>query len=99
VALRDVASYGIVVARADGRVDSFQEKPDPFEALSCMASTGIYLVEPGVHGPHPDQPPFDIGGELFPALARQGLPFFNQCLDFEWLDIGRVADYCASFSA
>jgi mannose-1-phosphate guanylyltransferase len=93
VALQDVSSYGVVVARADGRVVSFQEKPVPAQALSRMASTGIYLVEPGVLNHVPTDRPYDIGSELFPALVRQGLPFFNQCLDFEWLDIGRVADY------
>lgn len=93
VAPQDVASYGIVVARADGRVASFQEKPAPQDALSRMASTGIYLVEPGVLAHIPADRPVDIGSELFPTLVRQGLPFYNQCLDFEWLDIGRVADY------
>jgi mannose-1-phosphate guanylyltransferase len=93
VAQQDVSNYGIVVARADGRVASFQEKPTPREALSRMASTGIYLVEPDVLAHIPAGRPFDIGSELFPALVQQGLPFFNQCLDFEWLDIGRVADY------
>jgi mannose-1-phosphate guanylyltransferase len=93
VALQDVGSYGVVVSRPDGRVASFQEKPAPDQALSRQASTGIYLVEPGVLPHVPADRPYDIGGELFPALVRQGLPFFNQCLDFEWLDIGRVADY------
>jgi mannose-1-phosphate guanylyltransferase len=93
VALQDVSSYGIVVQRPDGRVASFQEKPAPQDALSRMASTGIYLVEPGVLAHIPAGRPFDIGSELFPALVREGLPFYNQCLDFEWLDIGRVADY------
>ena len=93
VAPQEVGSYGIVVERGDGRVASFQEKPAPRDALSRMASTGIYLVEPGVLAHIPADRPFDIGGELFPALVQQGLPFFNQCLDFEWLDIGRVADY------
>lgn len=93
VALQDVGSYGVVVSRADGRVVSFQEKPSPEQALSRMASTGIYLVEPRVLDHIPADRPYDIGSELFPALVHQGLPFFNQCLDFEWLDIGRVADY------
>ena len=93
VALQDVGNYGVVVSRADGRVVSFQEKPAPQQALSRQASTGIYLVEPGVLDHVPADRPFDIGSELFPALVRQGLPFFNQCLEFEWLDIGRVADY------
>ena len=93
VALQDVGNYGVVVSRADGRVVSFQEKPAPQQALSRQASTGIYLIEPGVLDHVPADRPYDIGSELFPALVRQGLPFFNQCLAFEWLDIGRVADY------
>ncbi len=93
VPLADVANYGIVVAGADGRVASFQEKPAPHEALSRMASTGIYLVEPAVLAHIPAGCAYDIGGELFPKLVSKGLPFFTQCLDFDWLDIGRVADY------
>jgi mannose-1-phosphate guanylyltransferase len=93
VAPEEVCNYGVVVARDDGRVVSFQEKPHPRDALSRMASTGIYLVEPGVLGHIPADRAYDIGGELFPKLVSLGLPFFTQCLDFEWLDIGRVADY------
>jgi mannose-1-phosphate guanylyltransferase len=93
VALADVANYGVVVAGADGRVVSFQEKPAPHEAMSRCASTGIYLVEPGVLAHIPVDRAYDIGGELFPALVHRGLPFFTQCMDFDWLDIGRVADY------
>jgi mannose-1-phosphate guanylyltransferase len=88
-----VSSYGIVVSAEGGRVVSFQEKPAPAEALSRMASTGIYLVEPAALDLIPADRPYDIGGELFPDLVRRGLPFYNQCHDFEWIDIGRVADY------
>ena len=40
VAEHEVGNYGVVVARADGSVVSFQEKPRPSEALSREASTG-----------------------------------------------------------
>jgi mannose-1-phosphate guanylyltransferase len=88
-----VSNYGIVVSAADGRVVSFQEKPAPAEALSRMASTGIYLVEPAALDLIPADRSYDIGGELFPDLVRRGLPFYNQCCEFEWIDIGRVGDY------
>ena len=42
----EVRNYGIVVAGRDGRVESFQEKPEPAEARSTLASTGIYIFEP-----------------------------------------------------
>jgi mannose-1-phosphate guanylyltransferase len=88
-----VVNYGIVVSAPDGRVVSFQEKPTPEEALSRMASTGIYLIEPAALDLIPADRPYDIGSELFPDLVRRGLPFYNQCCDFEWIDIGRVGDY------
>ena len=93
VAEHEVGNYGVVVARADGSVVSFQEKPRPSEALSREASTGIYLIEPEVLDLIPRDQVMDIGSELFPALVQRGLPFFRHTQDFQWLDIGRVGDY------
>jgi mannose-1-phosphate guanylyltransferase len=93
VAESEVSNYGVVVARADGSVVSFQEKPRASEALSRDASTGIYLIEPGVLDLIPSGKVMDIGSELFPALVQRGLPFFHHTQDFQWLDIGRVSDY------
>ena len=93
VAEHEVGNYGVVVARADGSVVSFQEKPRPSEALSRDASTGIYLIEPEVLDLIPRAQVMDIGSELFPALVQRGLPFFRHTQDFQWLDIGRVGDY------
>lgn len=93
VAEHEVSNYGIVVSRPGGRVASFQEKPTPQQALSRMASSGIYLVEPEVLQFIPADRPYDIGSELFPDLVRRELPFYAQGCDFNWLDIGRVGDY------
>ena len=43
-----VHNYGVVVTDEDGRVKSFQEKPQKENALSNFASTGIYIFEPEV---------------------------------------------------
>ncbi len=93
VAASEVSNFGIVVSDDDGRVRSFQEKPAPAQALSRMASTGIYLVEPAALQHIPADRPYDIGSELFPALVAAGAPFYAQGAEFDWLDIGRVADY------
>jgi mannose-1-phosphate guanylyltransferase len=86
-------NYGVVVADASGKVLSFQEKPKPEEALSNLASTGIYIFEPAVLEMVPAGKEFDIGSDLFPMLVKQGLPFFAQSRPFHWIDIGRVSDY------
>lgn len=89
----EVQNYGIVVADAAGRVQSFQEKPTPEQARSTMASTGIYLFEPAVLDLIPSDTVYDIGSQLFPQLVERNLPFFAQKQHFNWIDIGRVNDY------
>ena len=93
VPLADVQSYGIVVTDADGLIQSFQEKPKPTEAKSTLASTGIYIFEPAVLGLVPANTVYDIGSQLFPDLVANGLPFYAQNCQFNWIDIGRVSDY------
>ncbi|HTH94035.1 MAG TPA: NDP-sugar synthase [Rhodocyclaceae bacterium] len=88
-----VHNYGIVVSDADGRVQSFQEKPKASEAKSNLASTGIYIFEPEVLDLVPSGVAFDIGSELFPLMAESEMPFYVQNRFFNWIDIGRVTDY------
>lgn len=88
-----VSNYGVVVADANGRVRSFQEKPPTELAQSTWVSAGIYLFEPEALRWIPVGQPFDIGSQLFPTLVEQGVPFFMQKRAFNWIDIGRVSDY------
>ncbi|OIQ75161.1 D-glycero-alpha-D-manno-heptose 1-phosphate guanylyltransferase [mine drainage metagenome] len=89
----EVSNYGIVETADDGRIVSFQEKPQPHEARSNQASTGIYLFEPEALDLIPAGQVFDIGSQLFPLLVAKGLPFYAQNCMFNWIDIGRVSDY------
>ena len=95
VPLKDVQNYGVVVADADGQIQSFQEKPQPEEALSTAASTGIYVFEPEAIQHIPPGQVYDIGSQLFPKLVESKAPFFAQKRVFNWIDIGRVSDYWA----
>ncbi len=88
-----VHNYGIVLTHDDDRVASFQEKPSMHEARSTRASTGIYIFEPQVMELIPAGTPFDIGGDLFPLLVAQDMPFYAQNQKFSWIDIGRISDY------
>jgi mannose-1-phosphate guanylyltransferase len=88
-----VSSYGVVVTDEEGRVRSFQEKPDVADAASDMINTGIYIFEPEVLDYVPSGVPFDIGSDLFPKLVESGAPFYALPMEFEWVDIGKVPDY------
>ena len=43
----DTDQFGVVIAGDDGRIQGFQEKPDPAEALSDLANTCIYMFRSG----------------------------------------------------
>ncbi|MGZ5819102.1 MAG: sugar phosphate nucleotidyltransferase [Burkholderiaceae bacterium] len=88
-----VSEYGAVVTDAEGRIMTFQEKPKREEALSNFVSTGIYIFEPEAIDLIPSGEVFDIGSQLFPLMAKNGLPFYALKQDFQWLDIGSVTDY------
>ncbi|MEM9154923.1 MAG: NDP-sugar synthase [Cyanobacteria bacterium P01_F01_bin.33] len=89
----EVSSYGVVVTDADGRIQTFQEKPAVEEALSTNINTGIYIFEPEIFNYIPPDTVYDIGGDLFPALVAAGAPFYGVSMDFQWVDIGRTPDY------
>jgi mannose-1-phosphate guanylyltransferase len=89
----DVSKYGIVEANEQGRILSFQEKPQPEQARSNFASTGIYIFEPEIMDYIPAGTIYDIGSELFPMLVDKGLPFYAQKHSFNWIDIGHVDEY------
>jgi len=91
-----VSQYGVVVAGADGRIVSFQEKPGRGEARSNWANTGIYIFEPEALDLIPSGCMFDIGSDLFPLLVERGLPFYALRQDFNWIDIGKVSDFWAA---
>ncbi len=98
----DTDQYGVVIAGENGRIQGFQEKPDPAEALSDLANTCIYMFraevfdffpEPGTSaaaGPD-DAPGFaDWAIDVFPALLEADVPFYSHEIDAYWNDIGNV---------
>jgi mannose-1-phosphate guanylyltransferase len=88
-----VPNYGVVVSDRTGRIQSFQEKPSVEEARSNLVNTGIYIFEPEVLNLIPSDQDYDIGGELFPRIVEQGLPFHAIHEPFNWIDIGQLSDY------
>jgi mannose-1-phosphate guanylyltransferase len=98
----DTDQFGVVIAGGDGRIQGFQEKPDPAEALSDLANTCIYMFRaeifdyfpaPGTsNDAGPDDPPefADWAKDVFPALLEADVPFYSHEIDAYWNDIGNL---------
>ena len=93
VPVEHVSEYGIVVADEQGRILSFQEKPKPEDALSNLANTGVYMLEPGVLDFVPAGEFFDFGKQVFPLLREKAAPFFAWPAAGYWKDIGNPREY------
>lgn len=92
----DVSKYGVVALTPEGRITKFQEKPEPEDAVSTTANTGIYIFEPEVLNHVPSSVEFDLGGDLFPILAEKGVEFYGAVDAFDWIDIGNIKDFRAA---
>lgn len=96
IALKEVADtskFGVVVTDGDGRIQAFQEKPKPEDALSHWVNTGIYVFEPEIFQRIPADTVYDFGSQLFPLLAAEGAPFYGFQLQDYWADIGSLEQY------
>ncbi len=93
-----------MITADDGRIQGFQEKPPPAEALSDLANCGIYMFRSAIfdYFPEPgtsraaseDDPPgfADWAMDVFPALLEGDLPFYSHEIDAYWNDIGNLVE-------
>ena len=100
----DTSQFGVAITGSDGRIQGFQEKPDPSEALSDLANCGIYMFrseifdffpEPGTSkAAGADDPPgfADWAMDVFPALLEADVPFYSHEIDAYWNDIGNLEE-------
>ena len=104
--VEDTTQFGVAITDDDGRIQGFQEKPEPAEALSDLANCGIYMFRSEIfdHFPPPDhnspagdedQPPgfVDWAVDVFPALLDGDVPFHSHEIDAYWNDIGSVSEF------
>ncbi len=87
----DIGAFGAVLAGEDGRVTGFQEKPDPAEALSDLASCGIYCFSREVFDYFPAEDPVDWARDVFPVLLENDVPVHAFETTAYWNDIGSPA--------
>jgi mannose-1-phosphate guanylyltransferase/mannose-1-phosphate guanylyltransferase/phosphomannomutase len=89
----NVSEYGVVITGSDGRIQGFQEKPDPAEALSDLANCMIYAFRPEVFEYFPDDPAPDFAKDVFPILLEHDVPFHAHTIDAYWNDVGSLPEY------
>ena len=92
----DVSEYGVIVTDSDGRVQGFQEKPDPAEALSDLCNCMVYAFSPEIfdYFPRDEMPdPVDFANDVFPALLDGDVPFHVHEIDTYWNDVGTLPEY------
>jgi len=89
----DTSGFGVVEVGEEGNILGFQEKPPPEEAISTLANTGIYVLEPEVLEYIPKHRFFDFAEDVFPRLLEEGERFFGYQGEFYWSDIGTLEAY------
>jgi len=84
------SEYGVVISGSDGRIQGFQEKPDRAEALSDLASCGIYMFEREIFDYFPERPFVDWAMDVFPVLLEGDVPMYGHEIDAYWNDVGSL---------
>jgi mannose-1-phosphate guanylyltransferase/mannose-1-phosphate guanylyltransferase/phosphomannomutase len=102
--VEDTTQFGVAITGADGRIQGFQEKPDPSEALSDLANCGIYMFRSEIFDFFPapgaskaagaDDPPgfADWAMDVFPRLLEGDVPFYSHEIEAYWNDIGNLEE-------
>jgi mannose-1-phosphate guanylyltransferase/mannose-1-phosphate guanylyltransferase/phosphomannomutase len=88
--VEDTREYGVVVHDPEGRIQGFQEKPDPAEALSDLGNCGIYCFSPEIFDFFPERPFADWAQDVFPALLENDVPFHIHEIQDYWNDVGSL---------
>jgi mannose-1-phosphate guanylyltransferase len=102
--VEDTSQFGVAITGADGRIQGFQEKPEPAEALSDLANCGIYMFRAEIFDFFPapgaskaagaaDPPGFaDWAMDVFPRLLEGDVPFYSHEIEAYWNDIGNLEE-------
>ena len=88
----DTRAYGVVIHDDDGRVQGFQEKPAPDEALSDLGNCGIYCFSPEIFDYFPKEPFADWADDIFPELLEHDVPFHIHEIEEYWNDVGSLEE-------
>lgn len=106
----EASQFGVIEADHDGRIIAFHEKSAnpptmPGDDTRCLASMGNYVFDTqtliDIVTPNEEEPLFDMGGDVIPALTRQGvahvydfstnvIPGQDERENGYWRDVGTI---------
>jgi mannose-1-phosphate guanylyltransferase len=89
----DPREFGVVIVAEDGRIQGFQEKPEPAEALSNLGNCGIYVFEPEIFDYFPERDFVDWAMDVYPKLLEQDVSFYGHEFPEYWNDVGSLEEY------
>jgi len=100
--VENVEGLGIADIDKDGRILRFVEKPDPKDAPSNLANTGLYVLSPevrkifrekGVQQIIKEKNRLDFGYDFIPYIIESGRPVYGYTLKGSWFDVGTPKSY------
>ena len=88
--VEDTSEYGVVLHDADGRINGFQEKPDPPRRCRTSATAASTASAPRSSTSSPTAPFVDWAQDVFPALLENDVPFYIYETERYWNDVGSL---------
>lgn len=90
---QDPREYGLVKVDKGGRVLGFIEKPSWQQAVSSLANTGVYIIDPSCLELIPRGRPYDFAKDLFPLMLERDMPIYCYRTADYWCDVGSIESY------
>lgn len=98
----NVEGLGIADIDKSGRIQKFIEKPQPKDAPSNLANTGLYVLSPGIQKIFKEKGiqqiiknknRLDFGYDFIPYVISTGRPVYGYTLKGSWYDVGTPKSY------
>ncbi len=89
----DPREYGIVKVDKENRVLGFVEKPSWTQAVSNLANSGVYIVNPECLELIPKGRSYDFAKDLFPLMLERDMPIYCYHTADYWCDVGNIDAY------
>ncbi len=89
----DPREYGIIKVDKENRVVGFVEKPSWNQAVSNLANTGVYVINPECLELIPKGRPYDFAADLFREMLEKNMPIYCYHTEDYWCDVGNIEAY------
>lgn len=86
----DPREFGLLKLGEKNRVIGFIEKPSWSQAMTNLANTGVYVVNPECLELIPEGKSFDFAKDLFPLMLGKGMPIYCFHSSDYWCDVGNT---------